>query len=130
MVVRLVIKETDGKLAPRDQEAAHLLQVQKERPNRAMAAEQDADFLESCFVDTGAYTLVKDANDHRVILVGRTGTGKSALLQMLEQDSPRSVVRIVPETLALTYVSNSTILNFFAQIGVNLDPSSSFFGVT
>ena len=88
----------------------------------ALAAEQDTQFLQSCFVDTGAYELAQAADDNRVIIVGRTGTGKSAILQMLESQHGSQVVRIDPETLALTYVSNSTVLNFFAEIGVNLDP--------
>ena len=88
----------------------------------ALAAEQDTQFLESCFVDTGAYELAQADDDNRVIVVGRTGTGKSALLRMLESKHARQVVRIEPENLALAYVSNSTILNFFADIGVNLDP--------
>ena len=88
----------------------------------ALAAEQDTQFLQSCFVDTGAYELVKAADDNRVIIVGRTGTGKSAILQMLESQHSGRVVRIEPDNLALTYVSNSTVLNFFTDIGVNLDP--------
>ena len=88
----------------------------------ALAAEQDTQFLQSCFVDTGAYDLAQAADDIRVIIVGRTGTGKSAILQILESQHGSRVVRIEPENLALTYVSNSTVLNFFTDIGVNLDP--------
>ena len=88
----------------------------------ALAAEQDTQFLQSCFVDTGAYALAQAAGDNRVIIVGRTGTGKSAILRMLESQHGTRVVRIEPENIALTYVSNSTVLNFFADIGVNLDP--------
>lgn len=32
------------------------------------------------------------------------------------------VIKISPENLALTYVSNSNILNYFSELGVNLDP--------
>ena len=88
----------------------------------AMAAEQDSEFLPDCFVDTGDYALVKKGDDNRIVIVGRTGAGKSAVLQMLEKHYAQKVVRIEPEKLALTYVSNSTILNFFSRIGVNLDP--------
>ena len=88
----------------------------------ALAAEQDTQFLESCFVDTGAYALAQAADDNRVIIVGRTGTGKSAILRMLESRHRNRVIRIEPENLALAYVSNSTVLSFFSDIGVNLDP--------
>ena len=43
-----------------------------------MAAEQDTDFLPACFIDTGDYDLVKTGNDKRIIVLGRTGSGKSA----------------------------------------------------
>ena len=87
-----------------------------------MAAEQDTDFLPACFIDTGDYDLVKTGNDKRIIVLGRTGSGKSAALQMLERHYPQQVIKIAPENLALAYVSNSTILKFFAGLGVNLDP--------
>jgi hypothetical protein len=35
---------------------------------------------------------------------------------------PTQCIAIAPEELALTYVSNSTILDFFSGLGVNLDP--------
>lgn len=88
----------------------------------AAGAEDDREFLHECFVDTGLLTLLRDLGDPRLILVGRTGAGKSALLNTLEDQQPAKVIRIAPEQLALTYVANSTILNFFSSIGVNLDP--------
>lgn len=88
----------------------------------AAAAEDDGEFLQSCFVDTGALPILQDISDRRIIVLGRTGAGKSALLTILEQYEPQEVIRIRPEHLALTYVANSTILNFFSSVGVNLDP--------
>ncbi|HEV3214382.1 MAG TPA: hypothetical protein VGZ27_01590 [Vicinamibacterales bacterium] len=88
----------------------------------AAAAEDDSEFLNTCFVDTGALGLLKDVTDRRLIVLGRTGAGKSALLTVLEETERGRVIRISPEHLALTYVANSTVLNFFSTIGVNLDP--------
>jgi hypothetical protein len=87
----------------------------------AAGAEED-EFLSSCYVDTGDLSLLKNLNDRRSIVLGRTGTGKSALLAKLEEVKTDHVIRIFPENLALTYVSNSTILNYVASLGVNLDP--------
>ncbi len=78
--------------------------------------------MSTCFVDTGELGLLQDATDHRLIILGRTGAGKSALLLKLAETKGDQVIQIHPESLALTYVSNSTILNYFATIGVNLDP--------
>ncbi len=86
------------------------------------AAEDDEEFLINCFYDTGDLALLSDIDDNRQIIVGRTGTGKSALLRKLKDENNGAVIDISPENLALTYVSNSTILTFFESIGVNLDP--------
>lgn len=88
----------------------------------AAGAEEDGEFLQDCFVDTGDLSLLENISDNRLIVLGRTGTGKTALLQRLQSQQGDHVIQIRPEHLALTYVTNSTILNFFASIGVNLDP--------
>ena len=83
-------------------------------------AENDLQFLEECFVDIGDYEILEDTNSSQSIVLGRTGIGKSALLEQLEKNNDR-VIRIEPEELALRHISNSTILNFFEDLGVNLD---------
>ena len=84
------------------------------------AAEDDSDFLRECFVDTGHLKVLSDCVDPRSIIVGRTGSGKTALLTMLSEDQER-VIEVQPESLALSYISNSTILQFFERLGVKLD---------
>jgi hypothetical protein len=83
-------------------------------------AEEDADFLDHCFIDTGDVELLLDrAQPHRVV-IGRTGAGKTALLRkILEQER---AVEIKPENLALSFISNSTVLQFFEGLGVSLEP--------
>lgn len=88
----------------------------------ANAAEDDAEYLADCFVDTGDLDLLLDLGDRRQIVLGRTGTGKSALLAEICRIKNEQAIEISPESLALTYVSNSTILSFFADLGVNLEP--------
>tara|TARA_R110001583_G_scaffold157047_1_gene308972 strand:+ start:592 stop:2241 length:1650 start_codon:yes stop_codon:yes gene_type:complete len=83
-------------------------------------AENDKKFLEDCFVDIGDYEILEDTDSPQSIVLGRTGVGKSALLEQLEKNNER-VIRIEPEELALRHISNSTILNFFEDLGVNLD---------
>ncbi len=83
-------------------------------------AENDTQFLEECFVDIGDYEILEDTSAPQSIVLGRTGIGKSALIEQLEKNHGR-VIRIEPEELALRHISNSTILNFFEDLGVNLD---------
>ena len=85
------------------------------------SAEHDGDFLKDCFVETNEYQLLKDKKDNRQIVLGRTGSGKSALFERLKQEEDR-VISIEPNELALTYISNSSIIQYLSDIGVNLDP--------
>lgn len=83
-------------------------------------AEHDRKFLDECFMDNGDYEILEDTKTPQSIILGRTGAGKSALLEELEKRSER-VIRIEPEELSLKHISNSTILTFFESVGVNLD---------
>ena len=86
----------------------------------AAAAEEDINFLRDCFLDTGSIETLLDCRDPRSVVIGRTGSGKTALLSRLSEVEER-VIEIRPESLALSYISNSTILNFFDRLGVKLD---------
>jgi hypothetical protein len=86
----------------------------------ASAAEDDEAFLADCFVDTGELGFLRSAEDHRCIVVGRTGSGKSALLARLASTSQR-VVPLNPETLGLTYICNSNVLAKLESVGVNVE---------
>ena len=89
------------------------------------AAEQDIAFLVSCFEDNGQYdSLIKgDLPSH--IVLGRTGAGKTALLERIETLQP-NVIELDPEQLALHYITNSTVLRFLGDLDVDLD---LFFGL-
>ncbi len=86
----------------------------------AADAEQDKGFLKECFVEHGYLEVLRDCEDSRRIVLGRTGSGKTALLQKVLETEQRCI-EIKPESLALAYVSNSTILKFVAELGVDLD---------
>ncbi len=76
--------------------------------------------MPACFVDTGDLAVLLDGSDPRRIVLGRTGSGKTALVKRLADTEERAIV-IQPESLALSYISNSTILNFISVLGVKLD---------
>lgn len=85
----------------------------------AVEAEHDP-YLSDCFVDTGSVDCLLDLDDSRTIVLGRTGSGKSALLKRLESVAER-VIRIEPESLALAYVSSSDVMRRVLDAGGHLD---------
>lgn len=85
----------------------------------AAAAEEDTKFLAECFVDNGDLEPLIDCADRRRIILGRTGAGKSALLNKLIEETGAIVIN--PETLAFNFLTNSTVLQFFLEAGVKLD---------
>ena len=86
------------------------------------SAEDDLEFLQTCFVETDEYEVLKDKGDIRQIVLGRTGSGKSALFEYLKLEHADRVISIEPQELALTHVSNSSVIKYFSDLGVNLDP--------
>jgi hypothetical protein len=86
----------------------------------AAQAELDSRFLFECFIDTGDLEILTNCEDPRRIIAGRTGSGKSALIYMIKENK-KNVIEIRPEALALTYISNSKVINFFTEVGVKMD---------
>ncbi|HEU0175580.1 MAG TPA: hypothetical protein VFV58_15065 [Blastocatellia bacterium] len=85
----------------------------------AEAAEEDSLFLEACFTDIGDLSALIDCESPKRIILGRTGVGKTALIDQLAKE--REVIRISPESLSFNYLTNSSTLQFFLEAGVKLD---------
>jgi hypothetical protein len=85
----------------------------------AASAEDDRTFLNDCFIDTGDLTTISDCENSKRIILGRTGTGKSALLSALMKKP--NAINIEPENLSFNFLANSTCLQFFLESGVKLD---------
>ncbi|MFL5799605.1 MAG: P-loop ATPase, Sll1717 family [Actinomycetota bacterium] len=78
--------------------------------------------LRDAFFVSDDYLAVEVATDPRCFLVGRTGSGKSALLEQLEIEHPGHVIRVNPEALSLTYITDLGVLRYLDSLDVNLDP--------
>lgn len=76
--------------------------------------------LMDAFIENDSLKSLLDMNNQRSIIIGRTGSGKSALLKYIE-NTQEKVVRIEPEAMSLRYLSNSTILSYFRLLEVNLN---------
>jgi hypothetical protein len=103
--------------------------VAKKRKNRltsnvSLGGEQaEADpLLQHAFYESGDYKAIESRIDPHCFVLGRTGGGKSAALQQLEQDHRNRVVRINPEDLALPYITDLGVVRYLASLNVHLDP--------
>jgi len=54
--------------------------------------------------------------------VGRTGAGKSAIIQRLDDEFNGHVIRISPEDLSLPYITDLSVVRYLTDLGVHLDP--------
>ena len=82
-------------------------------------AESDGDFLGECFVETPEYKTLADYNDHRMILLGRTGAGKTALLKTITRKVD-IFIEIRPDTFSLQYIANMPFVERLKQYGISL----------
>src|SRR5687768_14943055 len=85
------------------------------------AAEDDWQFLDECFVDRGDIQLLLDCRNAKRIIVGRTGTGKSALIQRLSR-LDINIIKLSPHSLSLNFIATNKVFAFFEAAGVNLSP--------
>jgi hypothetical protein len=83
-------------------------------------AEADRELLSACFVDTGELARLLDVTDPAAIVVGRTGTGKSALLFRLQESSEHSVF-LSPTDISIRFLEHSNIIQFLNELGIKLD---------
>lgn len=84
------------------------------------AAENDSEFLSECFLKTPEYASILDFNDKKMILLGRTGCGKTALIRNVENDV-NVFISIKPDIFAFQYINNVPFINAMKEEGINLD---------
>lgn len=82
-------------------------------------AETD-DILFDVFVNIENLNDILDVKNQKSILIGRTGSGKSAIVRYLLKNCEK-IVQIEPEAMSLRFLSNSTILKYFKTLDVNLN---------
>lgn len=85
----------------------------------SLDAENDK-FLLTAFVDKNDMSILRNMDDPKCILLGRTGCGKSALIRLLEEKE-ENLIRIDPESMSLRHLSNSDIVNYFKKLDVKMD---------
>lgn len=86
-----------------------------------LCAEDDLKYLESCFVRKPQLDQLLDLSTNASILLGRTGSGKSAIMQQIDLQADVHIRSLDLETLFFQHVSNSNTFKFFTGLGANLD---------
>lgn len=83
-------------------------------------AETDDEYLFSCFIHYGAVDECARLQSPSMIVAGRTGDGKTAILRYIKQNQENSI-EIDPSEMAMNYVANSDVLRFVQAIGGDID---------
>lgn len=78
--------------------------------------------LEEAFYESAMFRSILSKRDRHCFLIGRTGSGKSSILQRLEEAEPEHVIRINPENLSLPYIADLNVMRYLDGLGVHLDP--------
>jgi len=83
-------------------------------------AEADKELLLSCFIDTGELSRLLRVDDPAAIILGRTGSGKSALLLKISENTEHSVF-LDPNDISIRFLEHSNIIQFLNELGIKLD---------
>ncbi|WP_423357657.1 P-loop ATPase, Sll1717 family [Pseudomonas citronellolis] len=86
----------------------------------ALDAEADTELLSRCFVDNGYIKQLMDVDSPESIIVGRTGSGKSALIYRVSI-AAQKYVKLDPNDISIRFLEYSDIIQFFDALGINLD---------
>ena len=85
----------------------------------AMDADNDDEFLFDCFVDLPALSELKSIDSRKMLLLGSTGIGKTALIKKIEQEYPKQTSLVQLHEMALKYIQNNDVINFLDGLGVD-----------
>ncbi|GAB5460734.1 P-loop ATPase, Sll1717 family [Hoeflea alexandrii] len=85
-----------------------------------ISAEDDDAFLNECFVEQSFFQQLLDMESPKSIILGRTGSGKTAILKHIESTRD-DVIRIDPKEIAFEYISNSNIIQFILDVGCDIN---------
>ena len=78
------------------------------------SAEYDDEYFEQCFVDTGLLENLLSISSSTSVIVGRIGSGKSALIRRIKE-TYNEVIEVHPEDLSLGFLSDSWLLRFLTE---------------
>lgn len=81
---------------------------------------RDDAFLKTCFIELGLLDTVLSMDDARYIVVGRTGSGKSAIARQVLEKNERAI-ELDLRQLAINHLANNELLQNLQNAGVKLN---------
>lgn len=78
--------------------------------------------LRESFYETTQYDEISSRDGIMSFVIGRTGSGKSAMLQRIEDENPKHVIRVTPEDLSLPYIAELGAVRHLEKNDVHLSP--------
>ena len=96
------------------------LTIRKNLRAGELDAEADEALMQQCFMDKGDLNLLKSVESPKAVVVGRTGTGKTALLLRIAHRVEHSVL-LDPNDISIRFLENSNIIQFLEELGIKLD---------
>lgn len=78
--------------------------------------------LANAFFPNPDYETIASQADPSVLVVGRTGSGKSATFAHLQKEHPGKVILLNPENLPFPYLTNLDVIRQLTDLDVHLDP--------
>ncbi|EOW9664384.1 hypothetical protein ACO14J_004518 [Vibrio parahaemolyticus] len=86
----------------------------------ALDAETDSSLLDKCFVDKGDLDELLDVSNPAAVILGRTGSGKSAFIHKIETSTDHCA-RLDPNDISVRFLEYSDIIKFFDALDIKLD---------
>jgi hypothetical protein len=83
-------------------------------------AEADSELLNTCYFNNGQLEQAMNVFDTSSVILGRTGAGKSAMLYKISRLAEHSTT-LDPNDISIRFLEHSNIIQFFNELGVNLD---------
>jgi len=88
--------------------------------NIGTGAAESEDYLTESFYETDEYKKLLDFENKQTILLGRTGSGKTALIKMLHANKNISSIEINPDNFVIQYIRNNSFIQEMKSLDINL----------
>ncbi len=85
-----------------------------------MDADNDDEFLFECFVDLPALLDLKNTNSPKMLLLGSTGIGKTALIRKIKNDCKKNASLVELKEMSLNYIQNNDVIKFLDGFDIDL----------